>query len=285
MTKNHDLATELIKGAYDLHTHPYPSHFDRALDDFALVREADNFGMAGVMIKSHYETTGARAILVNDHAGAKAKAFGGITLNWPVGGLNPYAVVSAIGMGVKCVWMPTRDAAHCLAFGDMPGDFFKRPGISILDDDGKVKKSVYEIFEITAAKGIYVASGHLSPEEIEAFCKAGAAMKAKVILTHPDWERTALPLTTQLLLADTGALVEKIGSNIWTGAVSAEAMADSIRKIGAERIFMATDSGVAGRIHPAPGMLMFIEQMLDQGISESDIRSMTRSVPQQIVGS
>ena len=51
--KNHALALELMKGACDLHTHPQPSHFPRALDDFALVREADEYGMAGVMIKSH----------------------------------------------------------------------------------------------------------------------------------------------------------------------------------------------------------------------------------------
>ncbi|MDR0469457.1 MAG: DUF6282 family protein [Peptococcaceae bacterium] len=241
MSDNHELAIELMKGAYDLHTHPNPSHFPRELDDFELIREADAFGMAGVMIKSHYEPTGARAWSVNAHAGAKARAYGGLVLNWPVGGLNPYAAASAIKMGAKCIWMPTRDSRHCLSFGDMPGDFFQRPGITIYDSEGKVADAVYQIFEVAKAEGVYVASGHLSPEETVAFCKAGADRKAGVILTHPDWDRTMLPLDIQLLIADMGVLVEKVGSNILEGGVTKEAMADSIRKIGAERIFMSTD--------------------------------------------
>jgi len=284
MNDNHALALELTKGSYDLHTHPDPSHFPRALDDFALLREADEYGMAGVLIKSHYETTGARARIANAHAGAKARAYGSVTLNWPVGGLNPYAVISAVKMGAACVWMPTRDAGHCLEYGDMPGDFFKRPGITIFDDNGKVSARVYEIFEAAKELGVYVASGHLSPAETVALCEAGAGVKANVILTHPDWERTTLPLETQLRIADMGVLVEKLGSNIWSGDIGEKAMADSIRAIGPERVFMGTDCGVAGRMHPAPGMAKFIEQMLDQGISERDIRTMTADNPKRILG-
>ena len=44
------IAKELIKGGYDLHTHTEPSAFHRALDDFDLVREAGEAGMAGVLI-------------------------------------------------------------------------------------------------------------------------------------------------------------------------------------------------------------------------------------------
>ena len=284
MSHNHELALDIIKGAYDLHTHTYPSHFPRALDDFELVREADTYGMAGAVIKCHYETTNARAALINKYAGAKAKAFGSITLNWPVGGLNPYAAASAIKLGAKCVWMPTRDAQHSLSFGDMPGDFFERPGIGIFDDNGKIKKNVLEILEIAKASGVYVASGHLSAEESIALCLAGAEMKAGVILTHPDWERTTLPLDIQLQIANTGAMIEKLGSNIWDGYITAEAMAVSLRELGASRVFMSTDCGAAGRIHPAPGMLKFIEQMLDLGISEKEIRTMTEVNPKHILG-
>ncbi len=44
-------------------------------------------------------------------------------------------------MGARFVWMPTRDAANSLAEGgNMPGDFFTRPGISILDERGKLPR-------------------------------------------------------------------------------------------------------------------------------------------------
>jgi hypothetical protein len=111
MNEFKELALGLVRGGYDLHTHTSPSHSPRSLDDFTLLNEADEIGMAGVMIKSHYEPTEARASLANIYAGAKkAKAYGAIALNWPVGGLNPYAVESSLYLGGVLVWMPTRDA-------------------------------------------------------------------------------------------------------------------------------------------------------------------------------
>ena len=58
-------AEELLNGAYDLHVHSSPSVFPRELDGFQLVREAEAAGMAGVMLKSHYESTALRAELIN----------------------------------------------------------------------------------------------------------------------------------------------------------------------------------------------------------------------------
>lgn len=53
-----------------------------------LLEEAGRAGMAGIMLKSHYESTIARAILANIHCASCTKAYGGLVLNWPVGGLN-----------------------------------------------------------------------------------------------------------------------------------------------------------------------------------------------------
>lgn len=121
-------AEELLKGAYDLHVHSSPSVFPRELDGFQLIREADAAGMAGVMLKSHYESTALRAELINRYSGCKAKAYGGLCLNCPAGGLNVYAVKNALRAGAKIVWMPTRDAKNSLVFGNMEGDFFDRQG-------------------------------------------------------------------------------------------------------------------------------------------------------------
>ena len=91
--KLHQEAKSLLVGGYDLHTHTIPSHVSRSLDDFELIEQATLAGMKGVMIKCHYEPTGARAALVNRRMPTgSAKAFGAIPLNHPVGGINPYAV-------------------------------------------------------------------------------------------------------------------------------------------------------------------------------------------------
>lgn len=96
-------AEELLKGAYDLHVHSSPSVFPRELDGFQLIREADAAGMAGVMLKSHYESTALRAELINRYSGCKAKAYGGLCLNCPAGGLNVYAVKMHCGRGKNCM--------------------------------------------------------------------------------------------------------------------------------------------------------------------------------------
>lgn len=276
-------ALELIRGAYDLHTHTTPSHVPRSLDDFDLVREASQLGMAGVMIKCHYEPTGARAELVNRHSGVKTKAYGSLVLNWPLGGLNPYAVESGLKMGARIVWMPTRDSENSLRFGDMPGDFFTRPGISLYDEAGKIKKTVFEILEVVKKNNVCLATGHLSPAESCDLCQTASSMGARMILTHPEWPRTVVPLEKQLELSKRGVLVEKLWLNIAECSVTAEYMAKTIRALGFDNVFMATDRGQAGCERPAEGMLRFIERMLALGIGETDVRKMICDVPASIV--
>jgi hypothetical protein len=276
-------ARELVRGGYDLHTHTEPSHFGRALDDFALLREASSLGMAGVMIKNHYEPTGARAALVN-LCGMPAVAYGGVALNWPVGGLNPYAAESALKMGARIVWMPTLDAENCLRHGGMPDGFSRRPGIAILEENGKIKPCVQEIIEVVKGYGACLATGHLSLEESVALCRAGRAHNARMILTHPERRHTAIPRQVQVEMADLGVLIEKSWFNVAEGACTIQSMAETICAIGSERVYLCTDRGQKGFDHPAREMLRFVGELLAQGISAQDITNMLCVVPRYIVG-
>ena len=277
------IAKELIKGGYDLHTHTEPSAFHRALDDFDLVREAGEAGMAGVLIKAHYGCTAARAALVNLHSNSAAKAFGSLALNQPVGGLNPYAVENSLKMGAVIIWMPTRDSENCLKFGDMPGDFFQRPGISIFNENRELKKEIFEIFDIIKKYGACLATGHLDTKEAYLLCKTGRKHGVNMILTHPEWNRTKSSGAIQKELADTGVLIEKNWLNIAEGSVSAEEMASNIRNSGVNHVYLSTDRGQAGFEHPVEGMLCFIETLLAQGFSENEIKTMLCTVPGFIV--
>ena len=78
-----------------------PRPLSSSFDDYGLLEEAGRAGMAGIMLKSHYESTIARAILANIHCASCTKAYGGPVLNWPVGGLNPYAVENAMKRGCR----------------------------------------------------------------------------------------------------------------------------------------------------------------------------------------
>ena len=205
---------ELIKGTWDLHIHPNPSHFPRKFDDFDVIHEMDEVGMAGGIIKTHYEPTVGRAIMANKYAGGKAKLYGTVALNLTVGGINPYAAESAFNMGAKMIWMPTRDTARHLEKGEQTGDFFRREGMTIYDKDGKVKKEVYEVLEVVKAYDGAISSGHLSPQETIDFCKISRSMGVRTVLTHPDWDRTIVPLEIQIEMAKLGVYIEKLWAMI-----------------------------------------------------------------------
>lgn len=214
MKKLDEKAWELLNGGYDLHVHTAPSAFPRALDSFQLVREANEAGMSGVMLKSHYEPTAIRAALVNLYSNCKTRAYGAVVLNWPVGGLNIYAVENALRVGARIVWMPTRDSANSLAFGDMEGDFFNRRGITILEEDGRLKPVVYDIMDAVKKQGASLATGHLSPRESIFLCREGRSRGVRMILTHPEFCRTVISADLQEEMADLGVIIEKNWLNV-----------------------------------------------------------------------
>jgi hypothetical protein len=277
-------AKELLCGAYDLHTHTIPSHLDRALDDIDLVRQASEAGMAGVVIKNHYEPTGARAQLVNRHHFGTARAYGTVVLNHPVGGLNAYAVYSALEMGASLVFMPTRDAENCLRDASLQKNFFARPGISILDETGRLKKEVFDIMDIVKKYGAALATGHISPLESEILCREGLKRGVRMVLTHPEWYRTTVPLAIQKELARQGAWIEKCFYNLEDGSCTAAEMASHIRSIGASHCFMTTDRGQYGKALPAVAMESFIQSLLREGIRDPEIALMLREVPREVLG-
>ena len=284
-TQHQQLARELLLGAYDLHTHPWPSHVARAMDDDALFREAEAWGMAGVVLKNHYEPTGARAALLNRrNAGSATLAYGSVTLNWPLGGLNPYAMESALRLGARMVWFPTRDSAYSLRCGDMPGDFFSRPGLSALDGEGRLKPEVSDLFDLAVQYNVPLATGHLSMPESAALCKAGRARGVRMILTHPEWRRTVAPLEFQQEMAALGVMIEKCWLNLREGDCSEAYMMHTIRSLGAGAVFLSTDCGLVQFEPPVAGMADFLERLLANGFSVEEIRAMSAANPAALLG-
>lgn len=275
---------DFLCGSYDLHIHAAPSPFHRLLGDYELLGAADCAGMAGILLKSHYEPTAARAELVNTYLHTKAKAYGAVVLNWPVGGLNPYAVHNALVRGAKVVYMPTRDAENSLRFGNMPGDFFERPGIGVLDQSGRLKKEVHAVMEVVRSFDAVLATGHLAPEESVLLCREGVRMGVRMALTHPEFPRTKIPVQIQKELASQGVYIEKCWYNIAERECAAQEMAMYIREVGAAHCFMTTDRGQSNREPPVEGMRKFVSALLEHGIDEREIHKMICEIPSQIIG-
>ena len=128
-----------MQGLIDLHVHCAPDVFDRSVDDHDAARLYRARGMEAFALKSHTLVTADRAWLARRHVEG-IRAYGGVTLNSAVGGLNPDAVEWMVriqgGLG-RMVWFPTFDAEHhARHFGNGPG------GIPVVDGEGEVLRLV-----------------------------------------------------------------------------------------------------------------------------------------------
>lgn len=280
-----ELSNEYLVGAYDLHVHTSPSPFKRRQDGLEVIKDADAAGMAGVVLKSHYESTAARAALINAYSGCQAKAYGGLALNWPAGGLNVYSVENALKNGAKIIWMPTRDSANSLCFGNMQGDFFDRPGISIWRDESKetLKDEVFDIMDTVKKYDACLATGHLSPEESIALCRQGRSRDVRMVLTHPEFDRTWIDGAAQSELAKLGVYLEKNWYDVAAGMVTAEEMVRNIREAGSEWCFMASDRGQGNMPAAIPEFRKFIAVMFEAGIRPDEMNDLVRVTPRKVL--
>lgn len=166
----------------------------------------------------------------------------------------------------------------------MQGDFFKRSGISIFDDDGMLKREVYEIMDIVKSYNAALTTGHLSVQESIELCRQGCARGVRMILTHPEWDRTTVPIQAQAELASCGTWIEKCWYNVGEGCCTAAQMAQHIHIIGAQHCFLTTDRGQTGREFPVMAMNEFVSQLLEHAISEEMIQLMLQHNPKCVLG-
>ncbi|WP_198470993.1 DUF6282 family protein [Acetomicrobium sp. S15 = DSM 107314] len=286
---------ELIRGAFDMHIHSAPSLFPRLMDDFELSAELQSYGIRGGVIKSHAGCTASRTTIANKHSGKNTRLYGSLTLNYFVGGLNPYAVDSALNLGAAVVWMPTIHAENHFNFyggGTYKTQKMERPlkepkrGISILNESGKLLEAIYEIIDLVASNGACLATGHLGNREAIALCEEAVKRGVKkIVFTHPDFETSKLSIEEQVRLAKLGVYMEKTMLSLlptWD-SITPEYMAETIKSVGASRCIMATDFGQASNPSPPIGLACFVDLMLKCGVGRDEISLMLIRNPEELL--
>lgn len=283
-------AWEAIRGAYDLQVHVAPDVIARRIDDLELAKEFLAHGLRGFVLKSHYIPTAERAKVVAKAVPGIA-AFGALTLNHAVGGLNPVAVEIAGRSGCKIVWMPTVDAENETA--GLPGAGQKKlpfwaeiqrelratgispPPLTVLDGAGRVSASARTCLELIAKHDMILATGHLGRHEIFPLVKTAKEMKVrKVLITHAEFPSQNLSAEEQVELAGWGALIEHCFTTMYTGKAPWDVVFDSIRKVGASRCIVSTDLGQPINPGVAEGFAMFAEVLLENRFSTEEVRQM-----------
>lgn len=285
-------AKELLKGAIDFHIHTGPDIYPRLVNDIEVARQAKKAGMRAVLIKNHATITADRAQMAQFVTGFPV--FGGVALNWHVGGLNKYAVECAAKMGAKQVWMPTTHTANYLKYVDHVPMFAKAmpkdvKGITILNKAGAPVAEIAPILEAIAKNDMILATGHLSPSEgIALIREAKKAGVGKIVVTHPVASFVNYSADQMREALNAGATYLEHVFNDCTPQVAdplpPSALGEAIKAIGPEYCIMSTDSGQVVNPPPVKVMTRYIQEMLEYGFSEKAIKVMTAKNPARILG-
>jgi len=288
-------AWDSICGGYDLQVHVAPDVIPRRTDDLDLARDFLARGLAGFALKSHYFPTAERASVVSKSVPG-IRAFGAVSLNHSIGGLNPVAVELAGRSGCKIVWMPTVDAANETAGRtgtahaklpfwaqiqqELAATGINPPPITVLDPSGKLSSAARTCMELIAKYNMILATGHLSPREIFALVREAPAMKVrKVVVTHAEFPSQNLSAEEQSELAALGAHIEHCFTTMHTGKAPWDAVIESIRKVGPASCILSTDLGQTINPPVAEGFAMFAQKLLDAGFTAAEIRHMAVTNP------
>jgi len=282
-----------LQGAIDFHVHSAPDVFGRSVTDIEAATLAKRMGLRGIVLKNHVTSTADRAAIVREVVPG-LEVFGGVVLNMAVGGVNPQAVewmARMSGRYGKVVWLPTIDADHHLKTFHEPG-----AGLKVVVD-GQLTAQTEAVLKIIAREKLVLCTGHVSPEEVLAVTRRAVELGAtKIVITHAMAQVPNLSMAQMKELAALGAIIELDFVNHLMGPdahlpwmrhwhrVSIKDMAGAIKELGAQHVLIATDLGQTGNPTHPDGMMLLVQGLKQEGVSDADIDSMMRKNPARLLG-
>jgi hypothetical protein len=273
----------LLRGSYDIHQHTGPSSTtQRLFSQIEFARQACEVGQAGIVCKDHTLPTSPSVQLTQivvdqwaaEHNKKRVEVFGGVVLNYAVGGLNPDAVVASYRVGGKYIWLPNMDAAHHRKVTRHP----KGGGISVIDEKGNVVPEMKEILKLMAETDMVLGLCHQSTTERLAVVREAVKMGVERIeVNHVNYPLTMVTPAQAKELADMGAYIGIYAMHLAPPAfVWDEAMA-FYRAVGPERIVLGSDTGHIETGLPWEQMRKLILGFLFRGVPDEHVRMMCQT--------
>ncbi len=293
-----DTAWKCLQGAYDLQIHVAPDVIGRRVDDIDCAKEFLQRGLKGFVLKSHYVPTGERAQVVSK-AVPGIRAFGALTLNHSVGGLNPVAVELAGRSQCKIVWLPTVDAENETAGRsasteklpfwakiqrELEAEGISPPKLVLVDAHGAVTDAARRCMDRIRKHNMILATGHVGRAEIFAIVKEAKRMGLKkVLVTHAEFPSQSLTGDEQKALVAEGALIEHCFTTTYTNKAPWDTAFANIRRSGVANTVISTDLGQTINPPVAEGFAMFVQKLLDAGFTPDEVRTMAVTNPTRLV--
>ncbi|WP_213451915.1 DUF6282 family protein [Rhizomonospora bruguierae] len=289
----------LLRGAIDVHVHGQPdlsAGLPNRGTDVAVARLAQAYGMSGWVLKSHLWPTMDRARAVRQAmTGTGFRVEGSITLNPPVGGLEPSVVELAAAHGARVVFLPTWGTAADVARGGYISrllarvapsfdEYVARSAIALCDPVGALTGRTKAVIDACRALGLALATGHASAAESRAVAAYCAGIGQRVLITHP-LHYTTDP-TELREFVDMGAYLEFCNAPLVhpDGHLRIRDVHEALAAVGPQRAILTTD--VFSRwVPPAPECLrMFVEQLAYLGWTAEQIATMVATNPRAFLG-
>ena len=271
----------LLRDSYDIHQHSGPSpHTQRLFDEIDLAIHGCYIGQGGIVFKEQYMPSIRSVKLVQkvvdqwaeEHNKKKIELFGGVCLNYAVGGLNPDAVIASYRLGGKYVWLPNVDSNHHRrVVGHGEGQ-----GINLIDDKDNVVPKAKEILTLMAETDMVLGVGHQSTRERLMVVKEAVKMGVQRIeINHVNYPLTWLTPEQCQMFADLGAYIGiyAIDETFYTWD---DVMA-IYKVVGPERIVLGSDRGHPALGHPIDGMRRLLLGFLQSGVPDKHVKLMCQT--------
>ena len=306
-----------------VHAGPHHISSPRNVDPVEAAIEAKEAGMRGIVYMDVINMSVGTAWIVSQVVEGFT-TYGGIILNTVYGGMNPRAVKTAVyyGSGARYVSFGAHstyyqaykegryeDGKWIILREKYPKFVEEELSRCIRIPQGKPRPELTEILEIIAANPqIYLLTGHVSNEEAFRLIEFSKEFGIKkVVVSHPVIENMSdveiekvvasgayvehvlaaytqtgtIPKTHYYVEEEYRAMDEGLKGTTSTGITG---VASQIRKFGAEHFIIGTDFGVYTLPTPVEGMREFIACLLDLGLSEEDIRTVSSTNPGRLLG-
>ena len=267
-----------LEGVVDFHVHTAPDVRPRWHTALELAEKASRDGMAGFVVKSHHESTAARA----EEARTKfptLSVHGGVTLNRAAGGIDARMVAEVLASGGRVVWLPTLDGRG------QRRDPGANDALAVVDTAGHVTSELMRVFEIIAEHDAVLATGHVAANEVlPAVRSARRAGVRRILVNHPEIPFLSFSVDLQKQLCDEGVLLERCFPRPEAEDGFAQ-IAHEIRSVGVPSTLLATDLGRRDLPPPMNGLRRMIHELEQRGFDEQEIATMTRVNPVALLAS
>jgi hypothetical protein len=288
---------EWLRGVSDLHVYCKPCVYHRLFDEIELAKQFRAVGYRAFVSKRHHCCNADSAKIVTKHVPG-IQVFGGVVLNWSVGGLNPHAVDAAILMGAKIIWLGNMHSGtlsskpfyshynwhnlphnHTLKTRPLK-EWMIAPPINLIDlETEELVPVIFDILDLIAdASDVILNTCHISYRECYAVIPA--AKKAGVDRIMVDHAHR-FTIDQQKKLVSLGAYLEY---DIPKDESKHKNIAEFVNTIGAQKCVITSGMGAATHCHPIDEMRHMMMSLRMNGISEKDVNLMTKITPAALLG-